>query len=140
MDDLTDIRWHQRLNQYAKALGVLGEAVGLYQQRALTRIEKQGAIKAFEFTHELAWNVMKDFFAWQGNATIMGSRDATREAFTKGLIEDGAAWMQMIPSRNQTAHTYNEQTADDILADVVNVYYPLFIAFEARMRELADAP
>jgi len=81
MNDPTDIRWRQRLNQYGKALALLGEAVAAYRQRPLTRLEKQGAIKAFEFTHELAWNVMKDFFAWQGDAAIMGSRDATREAF-----------------------------------------------------------
>lgn len=140
MDDTTDIRWRQRLNQYGKALAVLGEAVEMYRERPLTRIEKQGAIKAFEFTHELAWNVMKDFFAWQGNAAIMGSRDATREAFARGLIENGTTWMAMIPSRNQTAHTYNEQTADEILADVVAEYFPLFVAFKARMRKIADEP
>lgn len=138
MNDTTDIRWRQRLKQYGKALAVLGEAVGIYRERPLSRIEKLGVIKAFEFTHELAWNVMKDFFDWQGNTAIMGSRDATREAFAKGLIGDGATWMAMIPSRNQTAHTYNDQTADDILADVVTGYYPLFVEFEARMRTIAD--
>jgi nucleotidyltransferase substrate binding protein (TIGR01987 family) len=140
MNDTKDIRWQQRLNQYDKALAMLSEAVTAYHQRPLTRMEKQGAIKAFEFTHELAWNVMKDFFVWQGNTAIMGSRDATREAFAKGLLEDGETWMAMIPSRNQTAHTYNEPTADEILADVADVYYPLFLAFEVRMKQLAHEP
>lgn len=124
MSDATDIRWRQRLNQFSKALAILSEAAASMRQRPLSRLEKLGAIKAFEFTYDLAWNVMKDFFAWQGNVAIMGSRDATREAFAKGLIENGEAWMEMIPSRNQTAHTYNEQTADDILTDVVNVFFP----------------
>lgn len=139
MNDPTDIGWRQRLDQYGKALAVLGEAVDLYRQRPLTRIEKLGAVKAFEFTHELAWNLMKDFFAWQGNTMIMGSRDATREAFARGLIEDGETWMAMIPSRNQTAHTYNEQTADAILEAIVAEYHPLFVAFESRMKALANA-
>ena len=39
---------------------------------------------------------MKDFFAYQGNSSIMGSRDAARDAFERGLIEDGVGWMEMI--------------------------------------------
>ena len=31
-------------------------------------LEKQGLIQAFEYTHELAWNVMKDFFENQGES------------------------------------------------------------------------
>ena len=84
----------------------LGNAVAASRQRPLFELEKQGLIQTFEFTHELAWNVMKDYFAWQGNPAITGSRDTAREAFQKGLIEDGEGWMEMIKSRNQTSHTY----------------------------------
>jgi len=31
-------------------------------------------IQAFEFTHELAWNVIKDYFDYQGSNLITGSR------------------------------------------------------------------
>ncbi len=44
-------------------------------------LEEQRLIQAFEFTHELAWNVMKDYFEYQDNTSITGSRDATHEAF-----------------------------------------------------------
>ena len=75
----------------------------------------QGLIQAFEFTHELAWNVLRDYFVYQGNAQIIGSCDATRGAFGKGLISDGDVWMEMIQSRNRTSHTYNRAIADDIV-------------------------
>lgn len=42
--------------------------------RPLTDLEKQGLIQAFEFTHELAWNTMKDFYEFQGESGIQGSR------------------------------------------------------------------
>ena len=106
-----DIRWQQRLANYSKAMEQLGNAITTSQQRPLSELEKQGMIQAFEFTHELAWNVMKDYFAWQGNpgnpgiTGITGSRDAAREAFQKGLVEDGESWMEMIKSSNQTSHT-----------------------------------
>jgi nucleotidyltransferase substrate binding protein (TIGR01987 family) len=98
-----DIRWQQRFSNYRLALSWLDEGVSLARQRLLSDLEKQGLIQVF--THELAWNVMKDYFAYQGTTSIMGSRDAAREAFDKGLIADGEAWMEMIKSRNQTSHT-----------------------------------
>ncbi|SEF46462.1 Nucleotidyltransferase substrate binding protein like [Algoriphagus boritolerans DSM 17298 = JCM 18970] len=77
----TKIRWQQRLTNYSKALRQLERAVALSRERELSDLEEQGLIQAFEFTHELAWNVLKDFFAFQGNPDITGSRDASREAF-----------------------------------------------------------
>ncbi|MCL2042013.1 MAG: nucleotidyltransferase substrate binding protein [Bacteroidales bacterium] len=56
-----DIRWKQRLENYKKALMQLRNAVALGQERPFSELEEQGLIQAFEFTHELAWNVMKDF-------------------------------------------------------------------------------
>jgi nucleotidyltransferase substrate binding protein (TIGR01987 family) len=133
-----DIRWKQRLNHYRKALLQLTKGVELSRLRLLSEIEQQGLIQAFEFTHELAWNVMKDFFEYQGNFTIMGSRDATREAFLRNLIADGDGWMEMIKSRNQSSHTYNQEIADEIAGNVILVYFKLFIEFEQRMQALTD--
>lgn len=133
MTEQVDVRWQQRLEHFEKALQELQEAVALAKERQLTKLERQGLIKAFEFTHELAWNVMKDFFSDKGNTAIMGSRDATREAFQKGLLQDGAAWMQMIKSRNQTAHTYNEETALHIAEQIIHSYVHLFEDFDKIM-------
>ena len=132
-----DIRWKQRLENYKKALLQLRNAVALGQERPLSELEEQGLIQAFEFTHELAWNVMKDYLYYQGNSSIMGSRDATREAFLVGLIEDGEAWMEMIKSRNQTSHTYNNEIATEIVSKIMDVYFSLFVAFQNKMERLS---
>lgn len=134
-----DIRWQQRFIHYQKALLQLSRAVELSRQRPLSEIEQQGLIKAFEFTHELAWNVMKDYFEYQGNISITGSRDATREAFRRNLIADGEGWMEMIQSRNQTSHTYNQEVADEIAGKVTALYHDLFKTFENRMQDLKNA-
>lgn len=81
---------------------------------------------------------MKDYFFWQGSSGITGSRDATREAFNKELIEDGEGWMEMIKSRNQTSHTYNQDVAEQIVDLILTRYQPLFTAFEAFMQGLKD--
>jgi nucleotidyltransferase substrate binding protein (TIGR01987 family) len=133
-----DIRWQQRLSNYEKALGQLTDAVRLAEERNLSEIERQGLIQAFEFTHELAWNVMKDYFKYQGNTSLTGSRDVTREAFSQGLIDDGKTWMEMITSRNMAAHTYNEDTATEIVRKVCDNYFKLFIAFREKMHQIIE--
>lgn len=136
MNQDPDIRWQQRLDHYLKALSQLKKAVELSQQSSLTELEQQGLIQTFEFTHELAWNVIKDYFEYQGNVSITGSRDATREAFQKGLVQDGSGWMEMIKSRNKSSHTYNQSVANDIVEKVLKLYWPLFTDFAAKMESL----
>lgn len=128
-----DIRWQQRLENYRNALKQLENAVTLAQEKELSELEKQGLIQTFEFTHELAWNVMKDFARFQGNTLVAGSRDATREAFALNLITDGAGWMEMIKSRNQSSHTYNLEIAEDIVEKIIDRYFGLFKTFETVM-------
>ncbi|MFM2069416.1 MAG: hypothetical protein RLZZ584_4325, partial [Pseudomonadota bacterium] len=134
-----DIRWHQRLANYQRALAQLQAAVTLQAQRPLSELEQQGLIQAFEFTHELAWNVMKDFFVHQGRGDIAGSRDATRAAFAVQLVEDGEGWMEMITSRNQSSHTYNRATADALAGRITGRYTALFERFARRMAERQQA-
>src|SRR5687767_13840527 len=105
-----DIRWLQRCNNFNKALHQLEQAINLAKQRNLSELEMQGLIQAFEYTHELAWKTLKDFLADKGNNEIYGSKDATKQAFKLGIIENGQAWMNMIIHRNQTVHTYNQHT------------------------------
>ncbi|HNV68246.1 MAG TPA: nucleotidyltransferase substrate binding protein [Candidatus Ozemobacteraceae bacterium] len=138
MADL-DIRWKQRLSHYQQALLQLTQAVELSRSRALSDLEKQGLIQAFEFTHELAWNVMKDYFVDQGNPNITGSRDAFREAFQKGLIQEGENWMNMIKSRNLASHTHNRKTAEELVQAILHTYHNLFRQFAETMQKLADA-
>jgi nucleotidyltransferase substrate binding protein (TIGR01987 family) len=101
-------------------------------------LENQGLIKAFEFTHELSWNLLKDYFDYQGTVGINGSRDAAREAFSKGLLTDGEAWMEMIKSRNQTSHTYNKKVADEIVGKILESYFGQFTSLLSKMREISN--
>jgi nucleotidyltransferase substrate binding protein (TIGR01987 family) len=133
-----DIRWKQRLANYTRALEQLENAVNIHSKKELSDLEKQGLIQAFEFTHELAWNVMKDYFSFQGSSELItGSRDATREAFQKGLLEEGDEWMEMIKSRNKTSHTYNLNVADEIGEKIVKKYFKLFKDFQMKMINLS---
>lgn len=131
-----DIRWIQRLNHFDKGFSQLKEAVELAKQRKLSKLEEQGLIQAFEFTHELAWNVLKDFLESRGVQNLFGSKDSTRSAFKTGLIENGEAWMDMVKSRNLTSHTYDEATAAQIINAIRNTYFAEFDALRIKLEEL----
>ncbi len=132
-----DIRWQQRFHNYTKALQTLTEAIELAHQRPLSKLEKQGLIQSFEFTHELGWKVLKDYLEDRGISGLIGSKDATRSAFQNGLIEDGQAWMDMIKARNLTSRTYNQEVAENIEQDTLARFYPAFVAMAERFCALA---
>jgi len=125
-----DIRWIQRFNNFSKALNQLTKFI---EKGDLNELEKQGLIQAFEYTFELAWNTLKDYFEAQGETNIFGSRDAVRMAFRRGLIENGEIWMAMITSRTLTSHTYNEEIAEEIVQDIAAVYFQEFVALRTRL-------
>lgn len=140
MTENKDIRWMQRFDNYRKALRLLGQAVKIVSQRvnedeAVEDLLKEGLIQRFEYTHKLAWKVMKDYAEYQGYTDIRGSRDAFRKAFEMGIITD-KRWMESIADRNLTSHNYDDETAEAIYEAVVNVYYPLFVQLENTMLQL----
>ena len=150
MGNTEDIHWIQRFSNYNKALAKLNDAIAYMRQNflenadpekekdpahVLNDIIRQGLIQSFEYTHELAWNIMKDYANYQGNVDVGGSRDATREALQLHIISEGKVWMEMIASRNKTSHTYNEETAHEIFTKIIDEYQPAFIAFQKVMEE-----
>ena len=136
MKNEDDIRWVQRFDNYQRALAQLTKFI---DKGELNELEEQGLIQAFEYTHELAWNVLRDYLREQGNPNIHGSRDATREAFKLELIRDGDSWMDMIRDRNRTSHTYNQETAQAIATNIIGRFFTLFVMLQEKMRSLQDA-
>jgi nucleotidyltransferase substrate binding protein (TIGR01987 family) len=134
-----DIRWIQRFDNFKRALATLRRAAALSEQRGLSELEQQGLIQGFEFTHELAWNVLKDYLEEQGYVGIIGSRNATREAFKNNLLTDGQVWMDMIKARNQTSHTYKTEIAEEIAKDILTQFFPAFEEMEKQFEILSQA-
>ncbi|HEX6982169.1 MAG TPA: nucleotidyltransferase substrate binding protein [Balneolaceae bacterium] len=125
-----DIRWQQRFMNYEKALNQLAEGLDVANP---TELEQEGIIQRFEYTFDLSWKTLKDYLQYQGYQDITGSRDTFREAFKSELIESGEVWMRMIESRNLTSHTYDEETAANILESITEEYFPLFLQLKKRL-------
>ena len=136
------IRWQQRFNNYRKALAKLTQAVELLSEQinreeAVDELLQEGLIQRFEYTHELAWKVMKDYAEYQGYTDVRGSRDAIRKALEMGLIDD-RHWMETIEDRNLTVKNYDNEVAAEIYENIMQIYHPLFLAFSQKMQSLIE--
>lgn len=127
-----DIRWKQRFDNYQKAFLQLTEFI---EKGELNKFEKQGLIQCFEYTYELAWRLMKDYLEYQGIVGIGGSRDAIRHSYRNELISDGQIWLDMVDDRIHSVHTYDEEKAEEIIAKIYQIHYPLFSLFNETMKQ-----
>ncbi len=78
---------------------------------------KAGVIQNFEFTYELCWKFMKRWLEVNiGTAYVEGvtRRELFRLSVENKLIKDVDQWMEYHDARNETSHTYDQDTADDI--------------------------
>lgn len=127
-----DIRWLQRFVNFNKAFTQLERFVS---KENLNEMEEQGLIKAFEYTYELSWKTLQDLLKEKGYSDIIGPRPVIEQSFQDGLITDGKGWMQMHKSRNLTSHTYDEETADEIIDQIREHYFNLLKELKNRFEK-----
>jgi len=78
---------------------------------------KAGVIQNFEFTYELCWKFMKRWLEMNlGSVYVAGvsRRQLFRLSAEHQLLSDVDRWMEYHDARNETAHTYDESTAEDV--------------------------
>lgn len=126
-----DIRWQQRFINFDKAFKQLER---FKEVENLNELEKQGLIKAFEYTFELSWKTLQDLLKEKGYIDIVGPRPVIEQSFQDGYIVDGNGWMRMHKSRNLTSHTYDEQTAEEIITSIRKEYYYLLRDLRIRLQ------
>ncbi len=121
-----DVRWKQRFENYERALRLLREA--LTDIDHLSTLEKQGTIQRFEFTLELAWKTLKDYLEASGvTMSPVTPKLILKEAFAAEIIRDGQLWIDMLGTRNEMSHRYDEAAFDEAVQEIARCY---LIGFE----------
>lgn len=134
-----DIRWKQRLSNFARAIAQFNDAISLYHARSLSNLERQGLVQAFEFTHELAWKTLQDYLKHQGFGDLHGSRDVFRKSLETGLIHSGEKWFDSIHSRNIMSHVYDQEVIDELVHAIVDDYCPIMNDLFVTLDKLANS-
>jgi nucleotidyltransferase substrate binding protein (TIGR01987 family) len=114
------------LKQFKTAVIRLEEVLSIPK----TEIIRDSAIKRFEFTLDLSWKLLKEYLESQKGIIVTSPKECFKEAFRQGIIDYDDMWLKMVEARNETAHTYNETTAEkvfNILADSLKLFKDLLI-------------
>ena len=124
-DDNQDIRWKQRFANFNRAFLLLRDAVD-NDRSTLSQLEKEGIIKRFEYTFELAWKVLKDKMEDDGLFLDQISPKAVvRQAFAAKYINDPDTWLKMIGDRNLMSHTYDFVKFEAVIQSIADDYLPM---------------
>lgn len=120
MDNLKEIRWKQRFENFEKTYKLLEK----YSEQTITnKLEKAGIIQFFEMAFELAWKVLKDYLESEGYM-VKSPRETIKQAFQIGLIDNGHIWIDALADRNLTTYTYDEELASKMATEIISVYLP----------------
>ena len=120
MENLKEIRWKQRFENFDKSYKLLKK---YSNQEITTELERAGIIQFFEMTFELAWKVLKDYLESEGYM-VKSQRETVKQAFQIGLIDNGHIWIDALSNRNLTTHTYDEKLATKMTSEILNAYLP----------------
>jgi len=111
------------ISSLKKAVASLDSAIRIFHTFSTAsddekRLVGAGVIQNFEFTYELCWKMMKRWIEMNiGHDVVDGV--TRRELFRLGtenkLIDDVAKWMEFHSARNISSHTYDEDTAEEVI-------------------------
>ena len=98
---------------------------------------RAGVIANFSITFELAWKALQELLRLECvEQAVTGSpRVVLKLGYRFGLIDDIAAWLLMLESRNIAIHIYNEAEADKALIMIRDSFINAFTVLEKKLRE-----
>ncbi|MGL4912835.1 MAG: nucleotidyltransferase substrate binding protein [Romboutsia sp.] len=131
MENLKEIRWKQRFENFDKSYKLLKK---YSNQPITTELERAGIIQFFEMTFELAWKVLKDYLESEGYM-VKSPRETVKQAFQIGLIDNGHVWIDALSNRNLTTHTYDEKLAEKMTKEILLAYLPELDNMHNRLSE-----
>ena len=103
-------RWQYRFEIFKKAYKLLFAAV---QNTKTSQLEQEGIIHRFEYTFELARNLIADYLKEEDGFTSYSTKDIIRQALKTGIIQDADMWIDALKYRNKTSHVYNQEVLNE---------------------------
>lgn len=116
---------HLDLSSLHKAHKALAKSLAFLSSELASDLDlreqfRAASIQAFEFTHELAFKMLKrqleQMLPDPSSVDKMPYMDVIRSGAEAGLISEIARFREYREKRNITSHTYDSEKAEDILA------------------------
>jgi nucleotidyltransferase substrate binding protein (TIGR01987 family) len=114
-----------------KQLESFGHGLSLLRQ-ALQRgpdspspLEKEGAIRRFEYCLELAWKTALEYLQASGlRVAPVTPRETLRQAAASRIVPDAQVWIDMFNHRNLLAHNYDGVVIGEVTYALAAHYFP----------------
>jgi len=131
-----ETRKKERFQSFENGLGLLRHALARGPE-TLNSLEREGAIRRFEFCLDLAWKAAKEFLEHSGlRIAPVTPREVIRQAAAAGVLADGQVWIDMLDHRTLLAHNYDGVVIVEVADALAARYFP---AME-QLREFLAAP
>lgn len=98
-------------------------------------VTETGLVNLFSICFEQSWKAMKEILEGHGySESKTGSpKMIIKLAYSAGMIQDEAGWLELLDRRNEIAHSYNEEVAVIIIERTKEKYLALFEALESEL-------
>jgi nucleotidyltransferase substrate binding protein (TIGR01987 family) len=95
-----------------------------------SQLERDGAIQRFEYCFDLSWKALKRYLEKSGLIDLNSPRSVFAAAYAEGVINDEIIWSTIILKRNASVHTYNQQLAETLFAELPGYYSAMYLLLE----------
>ena len=87
----------------------------------LTEVERDALIQRFEFSFEIVWKVAKDYLSVEEGIDAASPKKVIRSCREVGLLDEAETRLALVMAddRNLTAHTYDEEFAQQMVTKIV---------------------
>ena len=134
MSSEVEVRWRQRLTNFGRACALLAEIDG-YPVEVTPEIVREGFVQRFEIAFDLAWKPLSDYLEHEGIAVRPTPRAVIKEAYQARVIGDGQLFMDMLETRNEMSHRYDEAAFDQAFLKIRDSYAAALAALCQRLEQ-----
>lgn len=120
----------KKFNNFCNALNNLKD---IYEyEEPYGNVELTGMVGLYEVCFEQSWKAMKEILENHGFAESQtGSpRQILKTAYQAKMIDDEELWIAALVARNNVAHSYNKEIANDIVREIKEKYYNMFVSLK----------
>ncbi len=113
-----------RFESFDDGLALLRQAL-IRGPQALNPLEKEGAIRRFEYCLELAWKAAKTYLEDSGlRIAPVTPREVIRQAGAAGVLANGRVWIEMLDHRTLLAYTCDGVVQAEVIDALAARYFP----------------
>ena len=113
------------MERLKERIALAGQALQRLHELALrvdlTEVERDALIQRFEFSFEIVWKVAKDYLSVEEGIDAASPKKVIRSCREVGLLDEAETRLALVMAddRNVTAHTYDEEFAQQMVTKIV---------------------